>query len=145
MRAVRVPPAASLDRLNGYLGERELEHADVLTTALLLESAGRLGEGWMRERHGRDLPLALLSGVDALWSRHSGGQQGFRAQLALAQARRGRHAEFLALSAAYGWRESAGASVPGTTRNSLRVRYSAAGRVLPHPAQPAERAVPGLV
>jgi hypothetical protein len=112
VRAVRVPPAASLDRLNGYLGERELEHADLLTTALLLESAGRLGEGWMRERHGRDLPLALLSGVDALWSRHSGSQQGFRAQLALAQARRGRHAEFLALSAADGWRDSADASVP---------------------------------
>jgi len=112
VRAVRVPPATSLDRLNGYLGERELEHADLLTTALLLESAGRLGEGWMRERHGRDLPLALLLGVDALWSRHSGSQQGFRAQLALAQARRGRHAEFLALSVAYGWRDSAGASVP---------------------------------
>ncbi len=109
--AVRVPSAASLDRLNGYLGEREFEHADLLTTALLLESAGRLGEGWMRERDRRELPLALIAGIDALWSKHSGGRQGFTAQVTLAQVRRGRHAEFLALSVAYGWRNSAGVSV----------------------------------
>ena len=71
VRAVRVPAPASLDRLNGYLREQEFEHADLLTTALLLESVDRLAEGWMREAHGRALPLDLLAGIDALWSSHS--------------------------------------------------------------------------
>lgn len=116
VRAVRVPAAASLDRLNGYLVEREFEHADLLTTALLLEAVDRLSDGWMREKHGRELPLELLAAIDAMWSGHSNGRQGFLAQLALARVHRGRHAEFLALSVACGWRDSTGDSVPGHYR-----------------------------
>jgi TIR domain/GUN4-like len=109
--AVRVPQSAGLDQLDRYLGEREFEYADLLTTTLVLESANRLGEGWMRERDGRELPPALIFGIDALWSRHSGGRHGFRVQLSLAQVRHGRHAEFLALAAACGWRDIADVGV----------------------------------
>jgi hypothetical protein len=111
VQAVRVPQSAGLDRLNRYLGDREFELADLHTTSLVLESAHRLGAGWMRERDGRELPLAPTAGIDALWSRHSGGRQGFQAQLGLAQVRHGRHTEFLALSVACGWQESEDASV----------------------------------
>jgi hypothetical protein len=111
VRAVRVPRSAHLDLLDRYLGDREFEYADLLSTSLVLESANRLGEGWMRERDGKQLPLALIADIDALWSRHSGGRQGFQAQLALARVRRGRHAEFRALSVACGWQDDEGTSV----------------------------------
>jgi hypothetical protein len=112
VRAVRVPASASLDRLNGYLREREFQHADLLTTALLLEAADRLGAGWIRQADGRVLPLDLLAGIDSVWSAHSHARQGFRAQAALARPRNGRPAEFRALSVAYGWADSAAASAP---------------------------------
>jgi GUN4-like len=111
--AVRLPSAAGLDLLNRFLGEREFGLADLQTTALVLESVGRSGERCLRERDGRELPLSLLAGIDDLWSRHCGGRQGFLAQWELGQVRRGRPAEFVALSVACGWRDNEKASVPG--------------------------------
>lgn len=109
--AVRVPPAASLERLNTYLTEGEFAHADLQTTAVVLEAADRLDEGWVGARHVRRIPSSVLASVDAVWADHSHGRQGFRAQAALARVRRARHADFLALSVACGWRSSADAAV----------------------------------
>jgi hypothetical protein len=109
---VRIPASVSLDRLRTFLAEGETEHADLLTTSLLLEAAGRLSDGWLRRADGDRLPETLLAGVDALWSDFSGGRCGFRAQLALVQVGSGRHAEFLTLSMKLGWRGSPDDAVP---------------------------------
>jgi hypothetical protein len=104
--AVSTPPSVGLDQLSRYLSKKEFGYADLQTTALLLETAGRSAQRWLYPRDGRELPLALISGIDALWSRHCGGRQGFRAQLARAEVRNGRHAEFTALSVACGWQDA---------------------------------------
>ena len=104
--AIQIPSAVSLDRLHGLLEEGETEHADLLTTSLLLAAADRLGSGWMRRPDADALTDNLLAGVDALWSRFSAGRYGFGAQRALAAVRGWRHADFLALSVRYGWRAS---------------------------------------
>lgn len=110
--AIHIPAAVSLDRLRGLLDEREIEHADLLTTSLLLEAAGRLGSGWMRRSDAATLTDGLLAGVDTLWSRFSGGRYGFSAQRALAPVCGGRHADFLLLSVRYSWRASTEDTVP---------------------------------
>ncbi|WFB06078.1 TIR domain-containing protein [Streptomyces sp. LX-29] len=102
----------SLSRLEALLAEREFEHADLLTTTLLLESVGRLDTGWLRRADGRRLPDALLSEIDGLWARFSDETHGFRAQARRALLGGGRHADFMALSVAYGWRGSAADAVP---------------------------------
>ncbi|KRV49405.1 peptidase [Wenjunlia vitaminophila] len=102
----------SLSRLEALLAEHETEHADLLTTALLLDAVGRLEYGWMRRSDGPRLPDALLRGVDALWARYSGDVHGFSAQRRRAQVGRGRHADFLALSLRYGWRQASDETVP---------------------------------
>ncbi|TDC65986.1 TIR domain-containing protein [Streptomyces hainanensis] len=100
-------------RLRQFLAEREFAHADLLTTSLLLAAAGRQESGWLRRRDGERLPAALLTEIDAAWSAASGGRHGFRAQRGRAGLTgRGRHADFLELSAAYGWRGSPDETVP---------------------------------
>ncbi|MET8024970.1 TIR domain-containing protein [Streptomyces avermitilis] len=111
--AARMTAPAALERLRAHLAEDEYEHADLLTTRLVMETAGRLGEGWLSERHAAALSLGLLAGIDALWATHSHGRQGFRRQRALAPADRGgRGSRFPDLGAALGWRDSAEAAVP---------------------------------
>ncbi|MGX5182728.1 TIR domain-containing protein [Streptomyces avermitilis] len=111
--AARMTAPAALERLRAHLAEDEYEHADLLTTRLVLETAGRLGEGWLSERHVAALPLELLAGIDALWTTHSHGRQGFGRQRALAPMDRGgRGSRFPDLGAALGWRDSAEAAVP---------------------------------
>ncbi|WP_433228662.1 TIR domain-containing protein [Actinomadura formosensis] len=110
--SVHVPAAVSLERLRAALAEREIEHADLLTTSLLLEAADRLDSGWLRRRDGAGLPCALLSGADALWAAASDGRMGFRAQTAIAPINGGRHTEFLTLSTKLGWRSSADEAIP---------------------------------
>ncbi|WP_329364761.1 TIR domain-containing protein [Streptomyces sp. NBC_00669] len=112
VRAVRVPAATGLSRLDTYLAEKEYTHADLLTTSLLLEAANRAGDGWLRARDAHALPAELLAGVDAVWARHSHDRQGLRVQRGLARVRRGRHAEFLNLSVACGWRRAVDDVVP---------------------------------
>ncbi|MFE6288104.1 TIR domain-containing protein [Streptomyces sp. NPDC057877] len=110
------PPVSTVRRslvtLEALLAEQETEHADLLTTTLLLEAVGRLDTGWLRRPDGKLLPDALLSGIDALWSRYSGGVHGFGAQVRRARVKGGRHADFMALSVAYGWRSSPYETVP---------------------------------
>ncbi|WP_445403014.1 TIR domain-containing protein [Streptomyces sp. LE64] len=112
--AVRVPLGASLERLGGYLSAGEFAHADLQTTAVVLEAAGRVAEGWVGARHMRGLPTEVLAGIDAVWADHTHGRQGLRAQAALAPVRRARHADFLGLSVACGWRGSPDAPVPAS-------------------------------
>uniref|UniRef100_UPI0015F0073E GUN4 domain-containing protein n=1 Tax=Streptomyces phytophilus TaxID=722715 RepID=UPI0015F0073E len=86
--------------------EHEWEHADVLTTALILRAVDRLESGWLRRGDGRRLPAGLLREVDAVWTEFSGGRYGFRPQRERARPASARHRDFLALSLAYGWRGS---------------------------------------
>ncbi|MEW2397065.1 TIR domain-containing protein [Streptomyces sp. NPDC046862] len=109
---VRSPVRGSLITLEALLAERETEHADLLTTTLLLEAVDRLGTGWLRRSDGKRLPEDLLCGIDSLWSRFSDGAHGFGAQVRRARVRGGRHADFMALSMAYGWRSSPHETVP---------------------------------
>lgn len=113
--AVRVPVAAALERLRRLLAEDEYEHADLETTKLLLDEAGRLAEGWIPQRLGPALSTEALAGIDAVWAAHSGGRQGFRAQLGqggrVSPGRRGT-AGFVPLSVALGWRATAEQDIP---------------------------------
>ncbi|WP_407565983.1 TIR domain-containing protein [Streptomyces sp. 184] len=101
-----VPDAPAGARLGALLAEQEWEHADVLTTALLLQAVDRLESGWLRRSDGRRLPAGLLREVDAAWAEFSGGRYGFRTQRERARPASARHRDFLALSLAYGWRGS---------------------------------------
>ncbi|MFC0037305.1 TIR domain-containing protein [Actinomadura rayongensis] len=122
--SMHVPASVSLERLRAALAERETEHADLLTTSLLLEAADRLETGWLRRRDGAALPTALLAGVDALWSAATGGRMGFTAQRSRAPVAGERHADFLALSTGLGWRATADDAVPAYRAFTAR----AAGR-----------------
>ena len=102
-RPADVPASQALRRLDSYLGEREFEHADLLTTTILLTQAGRLGEGFLRAADGRELPDSVLGEVDALWGNHTHGHQGFRAQYARASVGEGRPGQFIRLAEAFGW------------------------------------------
>ncbi|WP_416482343.1 toll/interleukin-1 receptor domain-containing protein [Streptomyces sp. CL12] len=113
---VRVPAAVSLERLDSYLTEGEFAHADLQTTAVVLEAAERLDEGWLGTRHARRVPAALLADIDGIWADHTHGRQGFRAQAELAQVRRSRYSDFLALSVACGWQSSLDTTVPRSYR-----------------------------
>jgi hypothetical protein len=106
-----VPRDAALSRLDGYLRDGETQHADLLTTTMLLDAAGRLTYGWLPRESGESLPGGLLTEIDAAWARHTGGRQGFQAQRSLARlgARTG-HREFVRLSVAFGWRDANGSA-----------------------------------
>ena len=108
----RIPVAVALRGLAGRLEAAEFEHADLVTTALLLEAAGRLADGWMRRRDARDLSDDVLAGVDQLWTRFSGGRHGFSVQRALVPVLGTRHADFLRLSVSLGWRTTTADPVP---------------------------------
>jgi hypothetical protein len=108
-RPTRVPADVSLRKLASFLAEGQLEHADILTTSLLLEAVRRLESGWMRRTDGTVLPVDLLREVDAVWSGFSWGRHGFRAQLSRHPgpppgAPEGRQRDFSALAVALGWK-----------------------------------------
>ncbi|GHH72352.1 hypothetical protein GCM10017673_27290 [Streptosporangium violaceochromogenes] len=111
-RPARPSAGASPGRLRALLAEGEIEHADLLTTAILLEAAGRQESGWMFQADAARLETGLLDEVNAAWAASSGGLYGFEAQRRLARARGGLHADFLELSVKYGWRASADDAVP---------------------------------
>jgi hypothetical protein len=102
-RLVDVPLSAALRRLDSYLGEQQFEHADLLTTKILLTQADRLIEGFLRAADARELPDSVLRQVDALWGGHTHGHQGFRAQYARATVDDGRPGQFVRLAEAFGW------------------------------------------
>jgi hypothetical protein len=73
-----------LDRLHqvsALLKDGETELADIVTTSVILDAAGRLSAGWLSSRSGADVPYSLLGELDQLWSRATGGHHGFTAQL----------------------------------------------------------------
>jgi TIR domain/GUN4-like len=96
----------ALRRLRSFLREEEFAHADLLTTSLLLEAAGRLDSGWLAPTHAGAVPSSLLSGIDDAWSGQVAGRQGFRRQLEIYRVRSYHGADFVELTTAYGWRES---------------------------------------
>jgi hypothetical protein len=95
-----------LRRLRALLKEGEVAHADLLTTSLILAAAKR-DTGWMDRRDAHGLPKSLLTGIDAAWSEHTGGRQGFRQQLDLYRLKGEGATEFLDLAEAYGWKAAA--------------------------------------
>ncbi|MBB4915969.1 hypothetical protein FHS44_003054 [Streptosporangium saharense] len=109
---IRSTPAtgtAPIRKLTSLLDDRALEHADLWTTTLLLDTAGRLGTGWMRRLDGELLPYGLLEEVDAVWARALDGTQGFGTQLACYDGPppgtpAGHAGDFFALADALGWR-----------------------------------------
>ncbi|MEU5847898.1 toll/interleukin-1 receptor domain-containing protein [Saccharopolyspora shandongensis] len=116
-RTTRVPAQISLRKLSTFLADGQLEHADILTTSLLLESVNRIDHGWMRRTDGKTISAGLLHDVDDLWSRFSGGQHGFRAQLALHRvpppgAPEGRQRDFSALALSLGWKRAQRDTMP---------------------------------
>ncbi|SHN47123.1 GUN4-like [Cryptosporangium aurantiacum] len=114
---VRTPASgAALRRIEAHLAGGETAHADILTTALLLDSVGRLSHGWLRQDDGDALPRALLDEVDALWARHSSGGFGFRAQARWRVSRPPDAGDeltvrdFSRMATALGWRTGGGAT-----------------------------------
>ncbi|MGP4114935.1 toll/interleukin-1 receptor domain-containing protein [Streptomyces sp. 4N509B] len=118
--AVRAPVDASLATLAHLLAAGEVEQADVLTTTLLLQEAGRHEFGFVRPlgadaaRLARTLPDALLDAVDASWAGlvpgaaedGTAGLHGFRAQLRRSRLTGRGHRAFTALAQAYGWNDA---------------------------------------
>ena len=107
----RISSTVLLGKLGPLLAEGRVEHADILTTSLLLDTAGRVSNGWLRRADGRNVPFGLLAGIDALWSRFSHGTYGFRAQLALHSSQppgspAGGQRDFSALALSLGWKSS---------------------------------------
>lgn len=110
-------PPVNWRRIPATLAEGLFEHADILTTQLLLEAAGRLGDGWLRRSDGDKLPFSLLHDIDAIWSEHSTGAQGFLAQLAMhgappAGTPAGRQGDFTGLAMAVGWQATRRNAIP---------------------------------
>ncbi|MCK9931537.1 TIR domain-containing protein [Frankia sp. Mgl5] len=104
----------SLEKLGSLFQEGELEHADILTSSLLLESVQRLEAGWMRRRaDGERLPIDLLARIDSLWEDTSEGKQGFRAQMARHMGLRvDTERDFVQLAQALGWTSGRGDTNP---------------------------------
>jgi TIR domain/GUN4-like len=117
MAAGRQDTDALLAKLHLFLADGRVEHADILTTSMLVGAAGRIGSGWLRREDGSRLLSGLLAGIDLIWSGFSGGGHGFRAQLVRhagppAGARPGDHRDFMALALALGWKSAAGGATP---------------------------------
>jgi len=98
-----------LTKLHSFLAEDRVEDADILTTSMVLDGAGRIDDGWLHEADGMLLLPGLLAGIDRIWSESTRGEHGFRAQLALHDApspgvKPGRDRDFTALARAVGWR-----------------------------------------
>jgi hypothetical protein len=98
----------SLRKLCEFLKEDRIEHADIVTTSILLGSVGRTGDGFLQPADRESIPLRLLAEIDAAWSRSSLGKYGFRAQLQLqggppAGVQPGKQRDFFALAKATGW------------------------------------------
>ncbi|MFG1610961.1 TIR domain-containing protein [Actinoplanes sp. NPDC049265] len=104
----RVPTAPGapepLDRLRCLLAEGELAHADVWTTTLLLNAAGRLDTGWLEPDDSARLPLSLLADIDLAWAEATGGAHGFGRQRRLHRLAGDRGHGLLDAFVAYGWR-----------------------------------------
>jgi len=115
--AGRPDPDALLAKLHSFLAAGRFEHADILTTSMLVGAAGRIGSGWLRREDGLRLLSGLLAGIDLIWSEFSGGDHGFRAQLARHAgpppgARPGDHRDFTALAMSLGWKSPARGATP---------------------------------
>ncbi|MFB9247581.1 toll/interleukin-1 receptor domain-containing protein [Sphaerisporangium melleum] len=106
--ASRPTDEASLRKLRACLFDGRVEHADILTTSLLLAPAGRLADGGLRRGDGARLSYGLLGEIDAAWAERSGGTQGFRAQLGVHPGPppgtpAGQAGDFYALADSLGW------------------------------------------
>lgn len=98
-----------LAKLHSFLKASRVEHADILTTSMMLDAAKRSEQGWLHETDGALLLPGLIAGIDHIWSDSTHGAHGFRAQLALHDApppgvRPGRDRDFTALARSVGWR-----------------------------------------
>jgi hypothetical protein len=98
-----------LAKLHSFLKASRVEHADILTTSMVLDAAERSEEGWLHEADGALLVPGLIAGIDHIWSESTRGAHGFRAQLSLHNApppgvKPGRDRDFTMLARSVGWR-----------------------------------------
>jgi hypothetical protein len=98
-----------LAKLHAFLKASRVEHADILTTSMILDGAKRSEAGWLHESDGARLSPGLIAGIDHIWSDSTQGVHGFRAQLALCNApppgvKPGRDRDFATLATSIGWR-----------------------------------------
>src|SRR5690625_2798864 len=77
------PMNTSLAKLSAFLEDGQFEHADIVTTSIILDSVHRLDTGWLRRTDGKKLSVGLLRDIDDCWSHFSGGQYGFHVQVSL--------------------------------------------------------------
>lgn len=106
---------SSAAKLRSFLADGLLQNADILTTALILQSVGRLRDGWLRLSDGAGLPWDVLSRIDAIWSSLTGGTHGFRTQLSLSVAATGRDgswADFARLASVLDWKPTGATKTP---------------------------------
>lgn len=128
-RAEHRPTNTSLAKLPAFLEDGQFEHADIVTTSLILDSVHRLDNGWMRRTDGKGLSAGLLREIDDCWSHFSGGKYGFRAQVSLhagppSGAQGGRQRDFSELASALGWKKF---------QNDIMLRY---GKFVARPEYP---------
>ncbi|MEO3809505.1 protein kinase [Sphaerisporangium sp. B11E5] len=104
-RPARAVPAAGLERLRRLTAAGDLVAADTLTTALLLDAAGRTEEGWMAQSDGARLTTPFLRDIEAAWADGTAGRHGFAAQLGRywGHQRAGTRTDFTELARALGW------------------------------------------
>jgi hypothetical protein len=107
----------ALMQLSALLGVGEFAHGDILTTAMLLDAAGRGGNGWMRRTDGKVIDFDLLTDIDAAWAENSHGRHGFEQQLARHDKQpdrtpAGGYADFQMLAAALGWKQARTDTMP---------------------------------
>jgi hypothetical protein len=81
VRPATLTASAGLGKLTALLQAGRLEHADILTTSVLLEAVDRLDTGWLRQADGARLPSDLVTEVDRAWSTATDGRHGFLAQI----------------------------------------------------------------
>jgi hypothetical protein len=119
---VAAPPARG--RLRQLLREGEFEHADLLTTFMLLEAARRLDVGWLRPADASELPGPLLDEVDAAWATTTRGRHGLHRQAWLYRVRSAHGTDFPQLAAAYGWRGQRSSARPSFGESAAIPRYA---------------------
>ncbi|SDW43754.1 GUN4-like [Amycolatopsis xylanica] len=94
-----------VSQVKAALMERQLELADTLTTLAVVDSADRGRAGWLRMPDGDQVPLELISALDAEWAEYSCGVWGFHAQvLRLADLKPFGRREFREVCVRLGWR-----------------------------------------
>lgn len=78
-------PSADYRRIDALLDAQQWPEANRLSMEVALKASGRAGEGWFDTEAIERFPCEVLGHLDRLWSHHSDGRFGFRAQAQIYQ------------------------------------------------------------